>query len=282
MEAGIVCACSTKANVEILKQRGCMSLARWRDIWRPVWLVRVVLWSRWLSFLMLAYLLSRSGPLAGKKILVTAGGTQEPIDPVRRITNRSSGRQGYALAQAALNAGADVTLISAPTNLIPPFGARVVPVVRVQEMLEAVLSEVMHTDALLMAAAASDFMPEEENADKIKKSPRGMTLLLKSAPDILKAVAEIRQNTGQPGKVVGFAAESRDLEKYAAGKLREKNLDLIVANDILAADAGFEVDTNRVTLFYASGEKQTLPLMSKIEVAEKIIEIVQGWLVVTR
>lgn len=282
MDAGMYAHAATKANVEILKQRGvhvigpveghlASGLVGPGRFVEPVDIISE-----------LAYLLSRSGPLAGKKILVTAGGTQEPIDPVRRITNRSSGRQGYALAQAALNAGADVTLISAPTNLIPPFGARVVPVVRVQEMLEAVLSEVMHTDALLMAAAASDFMPEEENADKIKKSARGMTLLLKSAPDILKAVAEIRQNTGQPGKVVGFAAESRDLEKYAAGKLREKNLDLIVANDILAADAGFEVDTNRVTLFYASGEKQTLPLMSKIEVAEKIIEIVQGWLVVTR
>ncbi|MBI5352915.1 MAG: bifunctional phosphopantothenoylcysteine decarboxylase/phosphopantothenate--cysteine ligase CoaBC [Chloroflexi bacterium] len=214
--------------------------------------------------------LGRKGKLAGKKVLVTAGGTQEALDPVRVITNHSSGKQGYALAQAALDSGADVCLVTAPTALSAPVGARVIKVTSAQEMLDAVMSE--SADALIMAAAAADFRPTLAAKNKLKKRDGIPQVELTAAPDILKTVASSQLSPKRFKVVVGFAAESQNLLANASEKLKSKKLDLIVANDISANDSGFAVETNRVTLLFANGTKEVLPLMSKMEAAEKIIE----------
>jgi phosphopantothenoylcysteine decarboxylase/phosphopantothenate--cysteine ligase len=216
--------------------------------------------------------LGRDGKLAGKKVVVTAGGTQEPLDPVRVLTNHSSGKQGYAVAEAALACGADVVLISAPTALSAPVGARLVCVGSVEQMLNAVLTEIQDADALVMAAAAADFRPKTVSRDKLKKRDGIPQVELEAAPDILKMVAGQRSSMKRLKVVAGFAAESRDLLENASEKLKSKNLDLIAANDISSDDAGFAVDTNRVTLLFGDGKNETLPLMSKSEVAERIIE----------
>jgi phosphopantothenoylcysteine decarboxylase/phosphopantothenate--cysteine ligase len=234
-------------------------------------------------------LLGRSGPLAGKKVVITAGGTQEPLDPVRVLTNRSSGKQGYALAQAALDMGAQVTLITTPTSLTPPVGAHVIHVETAKQMLESVLTESATSDALIMASAVADFRPKNSAKDKIKKEGGIPQIELEATEDILKTVAEKRRRPERvegsaklassqvemecPRVVVGFAAESRDLLENAMHKLKSKGLDFIAANDISAHDAGFAVETNRVTLLFADGHKESLPLLSKSEVAEVIL----GW-----
>lgn len=218
-------------------------------------------------------LLGRNGPLAGKRIVVTAGGTQEPLDPVRLITNRSSGKQGYAIAQVALEMGAQVTLITTPTALTPPVGVRLVPVETARQMLEAVLQESAESDALIMAAAVADFRPKVMAKDKIKKEGGLPQIELEATEDILKTVAGKRAESECPRVVVGFAAESRDLLENAEHKLKSKGLDFIAANDISAADAGFAVESNRITLLFADGSKESLPLMSKREVSE----IILGW-----
>jgi len=215
--------------------------------------------------------LGRNGLLAGKKVVITAGGTQEPLDPVRVLTNRSSGRQGHALTQAALDMGAQVTLITTPTSLIPPIGARVVNVETAKQMLEAVQAELSESDVLIMAAAVADFRPKNQAKDKIKKEGGIPQIELEATEDILKTVAGKGSGKARPRVVVGFAAESRDLFENATHKLQSKGLDFIVANDISANDAGFAVETNRVTLLFADGRQEGLPLMSKSEVAEVIL-----------
>ncbi len=222
--------------------------------------------------------LGRNGRLADKKVLITAGGTQEPIDPVRVITNKSSGRQGYALAQAALDSGAKVILITAPTNLTRPVGARVIEVESAQQMYKSVLSESTKADALIMAAAVADFRAKKTARNKMKKREGIPQVELEETEDILKAVADKRSSKKRLRVVVGFAAESRDLLANASEKLKSKKLDFIVANDIASADAGFGVETNRVTLLFPNGKKELLPLMSKVEVAEAIIEHVAALL----
>jgi len=216
--------------------------------------------------------LGRNGRLVDKKVLVTAGGTQEPLDPVRVLTNRSSGRQGYALAQAALDSGAEVTLITAPTNLAVPVGVQVIEVESAQQMYKSVLNESTKADALIMAAAVADFRPKKTARNKMKKREGIPQIKLEETEDILKAVADKRSSKKRLRVVVGFAAESRDLLTNASEKLKSKKLDFIVANDIASADAGFGVETNRVTLLFSNGKKESLPLMSKVEVAEAIIE----------
>ncbi len=215
-------------------------------------------------------LLGRDGKLAGRKVVVTAGGTQEPLDPVRVLTNKSSGKQGYALAQAALDAGATVVLVSAPTALTPPVGARLVPAQTAEEVKEAVLAEAAGADALVMAAAVADFRPKTVSADKLKKRDGIPQVELEAAPDVLLAAAGL--GSGRPRVVIGFAAESRDLLENAVAKLKSKNLDMIAANDVSAPDAGFGVDTNRITLLFADGRQEALPLMGKEQAAEIIIE----------
>lgn len=218
--------------------------------------------------------LARGGPLAGRKVVVSAGGTREAIDPVRYITNRSSGKQGYAIAQAALDAGArDVVLVSSAHGLTPPAGAQLVMVESAFEMLAAVLEHLHDADALIMAAAVADFRPAQVAEQKIKKSgdnDDGLTLSLARTVDILAQVRQRREQTGTPQVVVGFAAESQNLLENARDKLERKGLDLIVANDITAPDAGFNVDTNRVILLARDGQ-QPLELTSKTAVGEIVI-----------
>lgn len=218
--------------------------------------------------------LGANGPLAGRRVLVTAGGTREPLDPVRFITNRSSGKQGYALAQAALDAGADVVLVSTTRSLPTPYGAQLVPVDTAERMLKAVLSNLPSVEILLMAAAVADFRPQNVAAQKIKKSkdPNASHILtLERTPDILLEVKEHRSGARWPRVVVGFAAESENLLANATDKLERKQLDLLVANDITASDAGFDTDTNRVILIDASGQQEALALQSKAKVAEAIV-----------
>jgi phosphopantothenoylcysteine decarboxylase / phosphopantothenate---cysteine ligase len=224
--------------------------------------------------------IGRGGALSGLNVVVTAGGTREPLDPVRFITNRSSGKQGYALAQAALDAGAEVTLITAARGLTAPYGATVVSVESATQMLNAVLQQVASADALMMAAAVADFRPASVSEQKIKKQDEnsGLILMLERNPDILGAVKERRRDTHWPRLVVGFAAESQSLKEYARDKLERKGLDLIVANDITATDAGFDTDTNRVTIFDRSGGEQKLDLASKSKISEAIIARVASML----
>ncbi len=222
--------------------------------------------------------LGQRGLLASKKVLVTAGGTQEPLDPVRVLTNRSSGKQGYALAQAALDAGADVTLVTAPTALTPPVGATVIEIETAKQMLDAVMKEFPESDALIMSAAVADFRPKDVAENKIKKEGGIPQIELEATEDILKAVAGLRSEAKRKQIVVGFAAESQDLLQNASNKLQSKKLDLIAANDITADDAGFSVETNRITLLFADGRSESLSLMSKTEAAEVIVERVAALL----
>ena len=216
--------------------------------------------------------LGGAGPLKGKLIVVTAGGTQEPLDPVRVLANRSSGKQGFALAQAALDRGAEVVLISGPAALPTPVGAQRIDVQTAAEMHKATLEAVRKSDVLIMAAAVSDFRPASASAHKIKRGGNALSLTLEPTEDILRAVAEARSKSGRPEVVVGFAAESQDLLANASAKLSAKGLSFIVANDITAPEAGFGVDTNRVTLIGPDGATQTMPVMSKVGVAEVVLD----------
>ena len=226
----------------------------------------------------LRYLLSRGGPLAGKKVVVSAGGTEEAIDPVRVITNRSSGKQGYAVAQSALDAGADVTLISANSHLTAPRGVKFIGVHSAGEMCQSVLEEISGADALVMAAAVSDFRPVDVAGQKIKKNNANLTLELEPTQDILLEVAAVKSKIGYPHISVGFAAESEHLLENAAEKMKKKNLDMIVANDISQPGSGFEVDTNQVTLLMKDGTQDKLPVMTKLEVADMIVSKLTNWL----
>jgi phosphopantothenoylcysteine decarboxylase / phosphopantothenate---cysteine ligase len=216
------------------------------------------------------YVLGSGAALAGRKIIITAGGTQEPLDPVRVLTNKSSGKQGYALAQAAIDAGATVTLVSAPVTLPPPVGVRLIPVTTAGQMLDVVLAESSGADALIMAAAVADFRPKRIAENKLKKRDGIPQIELETTPDILAEVSGM--GTRRPRAVIGFAAESRDLLRNAGAKLEDKHLDMIVANDISSPDSGFGVDTNRVTILFPDAQKIPLPLMSKEAVAEAIID----------
>jgi phosphopantothenoylcysteine decarboxylase/phosphopantothenate--cysteine ligase len=216
----------------------------------------------------------RNGPLAGRRVVVTAGGTQEPIDPVRVIANRSSGKQGFAVAQAALDRGAAVTLVAAPCALPTPVGASRIDVATAQEMADAVLESCAGADALVMAAAVADFRPARPAAKKLKKDLGPPAVELERTTDILAVVTAAR---ARPACVVGFAAETGDLLAHARKKLKEKRLSLIVANDVTQPGGGFGSDTNRVTLIDAAGA-QELPVLSKAEVAGRILDRVQALL----
>ncbi len=219
-----------------------------------------------------AIVLGRSGPLAGRTVLVTSGGTQEAIDPVRRITNRSSGRMGHALAIAARDAGARVILVTGPTSLPDPVGVEVVRVTSALEMHDAVLARAGSCDAILKAAAVADFRPEETASQKIKRAGRDELLLrLIPNPDIAAAVGARRRETGMPRVLLVFAAESQDLEANARAKLTSKNADLLVMNDITAQDAGFESEDNRVSVFGADGSREDWALQPKSVVAARLV-----------
>jgi phosphopantothenoylcysteine decarboxylase/phosphopantothenate--cysteine ligase len=206
--------------------------------------------------------------------VVTAGGTREALDPVRYLTNRSSGKQGHALAQAALDAGAEVILISAAHGLSAPVGAKFIAVESAERMLKAVQANIASADALIMAAAVADFRPQSVAQQKIKKSPDGggtLILTLERTPDILLEVKKQRKESRRPRVVVGFAAESEHLLANAKDKLERKQLDLLIANDITQSDAGFDTDTNRVIMIDAQGNQQPIDLASKAKISEQII-----------
>jgi len=279
MDAGMYKNTITQKNINLLKERGFIFIGPAEGhlasglngpgrMVEPIEIVNTI-----------RYQLSRANPLKSKKIVVTAGGTQEAIDPVRILTNYSSGKQGYAIAQAALDAGSDVTLISAPTTLAPPAGCTLIPVKSAEEMHTAVLKEIVDAQALIMAAAVADFRPKAIKSEKIKKDSGMDTIELKPTKDILKDVAVVKEKEKLDLKVIGFAAESKDLKVNAREKLNKKNMDMIVANDISDPQAGFGVDTNKVLLMYSDGSTEQLPLMSKNDVAEKVIQHLQSWLI---
>jgi phosphopantothenoylcysteine decarboxylase/phosphopantothenate--cysteine ligase len=275
MDVGMYQHTAVRANVEIIHARGVTLAgpAEGRMASGQVGKGRLLEPQELIGHLRL--MLGHSGSLAREKIVVTAGGTQEAIDPVRVIANRSSGKQGFALAQAALDRGAAVTLIAGPTPLETPIGAKRVDVTSADQMKEAVLEFADKASVLLMAAAVADFRPSQQAAEKIKKASKPDAIDVTATDDVLLAVAEQRADSGRPAVVVGFAAESDDLVTSAKAKLEAKSLSMIVANDISATDAGFGVDTNRVTLVDADGGVQELPLMSKANVAERVLDRVE-------
>lgn len=213
------------------------------------------------------------GTLSGKKILITAGPTQEPIDPVRFITNRSSGKMGYSLVEAALESGANVTLISGPVNIEPPSNCNFVSIKTAKEMYDAVMHHISGMDVYIGTAAVSDYSPAKASDSKIKKdgSSSPMVLELKENQDILKSVSELDQRP----YVVGFAAETNDLIKNAEKKLSNKNLDLIIANDVSNKEIGFDSDDNEVTLI-TEKDKYLIERQNKRKVSKKIIDFISG------
>jgi phosphopantothenoylcysteine decarboxylase/phosphopantothenate--cysteine ligase len=210
---------------------------------------------------------TRPGDMSGERVLITAGPTQEAIDPVRFLSNRSSGKMGYALAEAAIARGAAVTLITGPVSIAPPKGARMIAVRSAAEMFNAVKDNLADSTMIVMAAAVADYRPAAVHRQKMKKNGRAMVLDLEQTEDILTSVA--RENASRI--VVGFAAETESIISNAKKKLTEKGADLIVANDVSASDSGFDVDTNRIALVSSEGVTE-LPLLSKREAAEHIID----------
>jgi phosphopantothenoylcysteine decarboxylase/phosphopantothenate--cysteine ligase len=206
--------------------------------------------------------------LAGEKVLVTAGPTRENLDPVRYLSNRSSGKMGYAVAEAAARRGAHVILVSGPTSLDAPAGVERIDVQSADEMHRAVLEKVADCSIAIFAAAVADYRPTESNGHKIKRNKESTTISLEPTPDILASVA---RNKGDRF-IVGFAAETEHVAENARQKLAAKNADLIVANDVTAEGAGFDHDTNIVTLFARDGRDLALPRMSKSEVAQRILD----------
>ena len=215
--------------------------------------------------------------LAGRSILVTAGPTFEDIDPVRFVGNRSSGRMGYAIAADALRRGAAVTLVTGPTHLAAPHGATVVKVRSASEMHAAVMDRTDGQDAIVMAAAVADYSPAEPATKKMKKADGPVTITLHRTKDILGELGKLPSRKQGLPVLVGFAAETNDVVAYAKGKLTEKAADLIVANDVSRADAGFDVDTNAVTLVTASSAED-IPLQSKAAVAARILDRIELFL----
>ena len=277
MDAGMYSHLATQANIEILRQRGAIFVGP-ETGHLASGLVGPGRFSDPLEILgCIRYTLSRNGPLNGKKVVVTAGGTQEAIDPVRVITNRSSGKQGFAVAQAALDEGANVVLISGRNTLTPPYGCQFIPILNAQEMAVITLQNTADADVLIMAAAVADFRPKGSASQKIKKELGTPTIELEPTLDILKEVSFRKAASGFPKRVVGFAAESQDLLENAAKKLQKKALDMVVANDISSTESGFEADLNKVFFLLADGSIESFPILSKSEVGEKIIEKVARW-----
>lgn len=279
MDAGMLSHPATQENIRILKERGAdiigpdighlaSGLEGPGRMTQPQEIVDELRW-----------LLTKDGVLSGKRIVVTAGGTREAIDPVRFISNHSSGKQGYAVAQAALDLGSKVTLITAPGSLATPKGCQVIRVESAAEMCDAVLKEIASADALVMSAAVADFKPARFSREKIKKEKGLEAIPLEPTKDILSEVAKIKKNSRYDLKVIGFAAESQDLKSNATKKMHAKAMDMIVANDISEPQSGFNGDTNIVLLLFSDGSSEQLPLMQKSEVAEKILQYLVSWLV---
>lgn len=271
MDAGMYENAATRQNVQLLKERGFLFAgpAQGRMASGLEGLGRMVEAAEIAGWIRIA--LAKKGKLSNRRVVVTAGGSQEPIDPVRHITNRSSGKQGYALAQAALDAGAEVILVSHPAALPVPVGAQFVQVKTAEQMLDAVLDACKDADVLIMAAAVADFKAAKVSAQKLKKRDGIPVIELEAASDVLAEIAYRRSSFKKLRVVVGFAAESQNLLDNAIEKMMKKNLNFIAANDITSGNAGFAVDTNQLTLLFADGNREKLPLSSKEEAAETII-----------
>lgn len=207
--------------------------------------------------------------LAGLRVLVTAGPTREPLDPVRYLTNRSSGKMGYALAKGAALRGARVTLVSGPTHLNVPATIDLIRVETAVEMRDAVLQHSNNSDLIIKAAAVADYGPMEISDHKIKKQADNMSIPLQKNPDILSELGTLKNDRQV---LIGFAAETHDLERYAQGKLAKKNLDLLIANDVTLPGAGFDCNTNIVRIFWTDGTIEALPIMAKDQVAQEILD----------
>jgi phosphopantothenoylcysteine decarboxylase/phosphopantothenate--cysteine ligase len=213
--------------------------------------------------------LQTSRDLEGLRVLVSAGPTAEPLDPVRVLTNRSSGKMGYRVAERALARGASVVLVSGPSSEPEPHGAEILRVQTAAQMKEAILGRLENVDVVVMAAAVADYRPDSEAAQKIKKNSRPLTLKLVRTDDILMAISGKRR---PEQTIVGFAAETESLEQNARDKLRKKKLDLVVANDVSRKDSGFEVENNQASLYRADGSSRKLPLISKLALADEILD----------
>ncbi|NPV91406.1 MAG: bifunctional phosphopantothenoylcysteine decarboxylase/phosphopantothenate--cysteine ligase CoaBC [Firmicutes bacterium] len=214
----------------------------------------------------------------GVRVLVTAGGTREPIDPIRYISNRSTGKMGYAIAEAAAERGASVVLVSAPAQLTPPPGVEVIRVTSAGDMHQAVMQRFNECDVVIKAAAVADYRPRQIADQKIKKMEGGLKIELERTPDILFECGQRKQHQ----VLVGFAAETENVEEYAKKKIGQKNLDMIVANDVSQDGAGFGTETNIVTIFYPGGKKVEMPRMSKLDVAFGVLDEVGKILSVKR
>ena len=210
--------------------------------------------------------------LLGKKVVVTAGPTMVPIDPVRILTNRSSGKMGYSIAEEARDRGAEVVLISGPTSLIKPNGIKVIDIKTNEDMFNAIKNEFKDADIVIKSAAVADYKAKNYSNEKIKKTGDDLNLIFERDRDILKTLGDMKENQ----ILVGFAAESSNLKENAKGKLERKNLDYIVANDISNQETGFASDENKVTIISKSGEEVSLEKMSKREVAKNIFDIIKG------
>ena len=210
--------------------------------------------------------------LLGKKVVVTAGPTMVPIDPVRILTNRSSGKMGYSIAEEARDRGAEVVLISGPTSLRKPNGIKVIDIKTNEDMFNAIKNEFKDADIVIKSAAVADYKAKNYSNEKIKKTGDDLNLIFERDRDILKTLGDMKENQ----ILVGFAAESSNLKENAKGKLEKKNLDYIVANDISKPETGFASDENKVTIISKSGEEVYLEKMSKREVAKNIFDIIKG------
>ena len=273
MDGGMYEHAATQANVSLLGQRGVIFVgpAEGRMASGLIGLGRLPEPAELLGHIRLA--LGHDGMLAGCHVVVTTGPTREPMDPVRFISNRSTGKQGLAMAQAALDAGAHVTLVHGPIGEPMPVGVKQVPVETTQQMGDAVLEAVRDADALFMVAAVADFRPDQSSDKKIKKTDEqwGRAIGLEVTLDILDAVKRQREKIGYPRVALGFAAETHNAFEYGREKLLRKGLDFIAVNDVMAEGAGFEVDTNKVLLLSSAGVVEELPLQSKAAVAERLI-----------
>ena len=273
MDGGMYTHPAVQANVETLQKRGVVLVgpASGRMASGLVGIGRLVEPAE--LIIEIGRLLARRGPLAGKRIVVTAGPTEEPIDPVRYITNRSSGKQGIAVAEAARDLGAEVTLIAGPLSVSLPLGINCINVHTAQQMHDAVIGQLPSADILVMSAAVADFRPQTVATQKIKKDPNSADapiITLTRNPDILQAVQTWRAETNHPLFVVGFAAETEDVMQHGISKLHRKGMDLIAINDVSGSDRGFGVDHNQITLVGREGVVAILPFQSKTALAEQM------------
>lgn len=274
MDGGMWDNPATQANISLLNERGVIQVgpATGRMASGLSGLGRMVEPAELLGRVRME--LSRDGALRGCRVVVSAGPTREAIDPVRFISNRSSGKQGIAIAQAALDAGAEVTLIAGPTCESLPHGATVIHTESAEEMRDAVLNSLDEADALFMVAAVADFKPISIAERKIKKSENsnaGLSIELTKTTDILIAVKEHRARTGFPKIVLGFAAETHNATEFGREKLERKGLDFIAVNDVTVDGAGFAVDTNRVVLLNTAGVVEEFPTQYKTSIAQRLV-----------